>query len=61
MLAPIIQVPIRKHITKNDIWHYSAASRFVRNSQAPDRNSMWLLNIRWIIKFCRLCRRPSVI
>ena len=61
MLAPIIQAPSRKHILKNDIWHYSAAGRFVRISPALDRNSMWISNIRWIVKLCRLWRRPSVI
>jgi hypothetical protein len=61
MLAPIIQAPSRKHIVKNDIWHYSAAGRFVRNSQAPNCNSMWIFNIRLIVNLCRLCRRPSVI
>jgi hypothetical protein len=46
MLAPIIQAPSCKHILKNDIWHYSAAGRFVRNSLAPERNSMWTFNMR---------------
>jgi hypothetical protein len=46
MLAPIIQAPSRKHILKNNIWQCSAAGRFVRNSQAPDCNSMWIFNMR---------------
>jgi hypothetical protein len=42
MPAPIILAPSRKHILKNDIWRCSAADCFVRNSQAPERNSMWI-------------------
>ena len=56
MLAPIIQAPSRKHVLNHYIWKYSAAGRFVRNSQAPEHNSMWIFNIRLIVKLCRLYR-----
>jgi hypothetical protein len=59
-LDPVIQAPSRKPISGSDVWRYPGEGRFVRISQAPNRNSMSFLNIYHTGKVCRLFRRPAV-